>query len=858
MYSRLTQFRTRLSVGPRISVVISFAVLIALLLPSSAPAYPLLKPACREAGDTFSSRIIPVYAHNPGEVDPNATKEIRERLEEMNWALQAEAEHMTAPTLPLRFVMDCNALGEPIVHDFPTLRSEGNTIDTVIDTFNEIAVERGEYGYGHSRKYFIWDIRPEIAGMAYGSKDSDKTASENSNNLSSRHWATTRNWDEPGWPGHELHEVFHSLGAVNGEAPFYSSIGHCEDDHDLMCAGGPSETFIRCPDKRWAQGLDRLIDCGEDTYLDPIAEPGEWLATHYNLGEDSSHIIVPPGVTSGTPSEIASTKAVLNGTVNPRGKETRYHFEYGPTTQYGSSFPVSGKSAGSGSSNVAVSEAVAGLAGGTTYHYRLVAEKESAAIYGQDQTFTTLPGGLPVVTAEQPAPVSDTSMSLAGAVNPNKYATDYHFEYGPTAAYGSKTATVSLASGSSSMAVKASIAGLSPATTYHYRLVASNKEGVTHGPDVEARTCQAGGCQVSLASAPNPTPVPKTTLDQVSCGSPTECVAIGYDRYQSKSVVARWSAGAWALTSTELEGKVADVSCVETHCYAVGMGQGKPVVWKLTEGKIGSILGFPLTGGSSLPLPAGTTSSSIEGISCSAKEACTAVGSYKGGGVWNPLVERLSGEQWAPQSAPSPEGVADPSVMLAVSCPSASSCTTVGSSGGKPTAHRWNGTTWSVIAPNNPAGATNTALEGVSCTATGCMAVGRYTDSSGVKRSLAESWNGSSWSTLATPAPAETPGPYELSDVSCLSQSSCFAVGHRVSAMKAGNWGIPVPDEARTLVEVWDGTSWTVQASPSPAENKWSVLSGISCASSASCKVVGGAYKTTTSGESATLAQSYE
>ena len=67
----------------------------------------------------------------------------------------------------------------------------------------------------------------------------------------------------------------------------------------------------------------------------------------------------------------------LNGGVNPNGQPASYHFDYGRTTSYGSS--TSSASAGSGSSQVAVSRSVSGLAKNTTYHFRLVATWSSGA-----------------------------------------------------------------------------------------------------------------------------------------------------------------------------------------------------------------------------------------------------------------------------------------------------------------------------------------------------------------------------------------------------------------------------------------------------------------------------------------------
>lgn len=196
--------------------------------------------------------------------------------------------------------------------------------------------------------------------------------------------------------------------------------------------------------------------------------------------------------------------------------------------------------------------------------------------------------------------------------------------------------------------------------------------------------------------------------------------------------------------------------------------------------------------------------------------------------------------------------------MLAVSCASATSCTTVGTVVHKPFAERWNGSEWSSITPSNPIGATEASLEGLSCTSsTACMAVGHFHESTGKDKSLAESWNGSAWSELATPAPEEAEGGTDLYGVSCLSSTSCFAVGRRINKEKESG-GIKVPSEERTVAETWNGSAWSLQTTPNPETNHWSAFSGVSCISSIACTAVGATYPTSTGGEGLTLGERYE
>ncbi len=112
--------------------------------------------------------------------------------------------------------------------------------------------------------------------------------------------------------------------------------------------------------------------------------------TAYGDGQAFTTLSPPvpaPTVTTGSASQVTSSSATLNGTVNPNGAGTNYYFEYGTTTGYGSATASAG--AGSGSSNVSVTANLTGLSTGTSYHYRLIASNNGGTAYGDDQTFTT-------------------------------------------------------------------------------------------------------------------------------------------------------------------------------------------------------------------------------------------------------------------------------------------------------------------------------------------------------------------------------------------------------------------------------------------------------------------------------------
>jgi hypothetical protein len=218
-------------------------------------------------------------------------------------------------------------------------------------------------------------------------------------------------------------------------------------------------------------------------------------------------------------------------------------------------------------------------------------------------------------------------------------------------------------------------------------------------------------------------------------------------------------------------------------------------------------------------------------VSCSSATACTAVGLYRdSGGNYLTLAERWNGATWTIQPTPNPSG-APYNSLQGISCPSTTACTAVGfyeNSSGKylTLAERWNGATWTVQVTPNYAGLVN-SLDAVSCTSTACLAVGR-TDGGG-EQPLAERWNDQGWTLERPPAGPGNATSGQLDGVSCTSAAACTAVGAYTTS--AGQF---------TLSEFSTGSStWTIQPTPNPTGTNYDQLSGVSCTSATACTAVG-------------------
>ncbi len=98
--------------------------------------------------------------------------------------------------------------------------------------------------------------------------------------------------------------------------------------------------------------------------------------------------------------------------------------------------------------------------------------------------------GQPEAITQAATAIGSSGATLNSLIAPVGASTTYHFEYGTTTAYGTKAPAPdeAVGSGFEAVAKAKAISGLTPKTTYHYRVVAASSEGIAYGEDMTFTT----------------------------------------------------------------------------------------------------------------------------------------------------------------------------------------------------------------------------------------------------------------------------------------------------------------------------------------------------------------------------------
>jgi hypothetical protein len=232
-------------------------------------------------------------------------------------------------------------------------------------------------------------------------------------------------------------------------------------------------------------------------------------------GADATFTTSPP--TPPTPPFIEAravfqTSVKITAKVNPDGLQTTYELQFGTDTKY-TATPIHG-TVGDGNAPVSFTVEGSKLFPGTTYHYRILATNEDGTVSTEDQTLTTEPLRPPVIGPVSAQASSQTTGTITAQINPNALQTSYLLELWSNTTYSIPNLGQA-GSGSTPVLLTLRLANLSPATTYHYVLAATNEDGTTYSPEQTLTTPEPPVALVQQPSAPplprvNPTNTPET------------------------------------------------------------------------------------------------------------------------------------------------------------------------------------------------------------------------------------------------------------------------------------------------------------------------------------------------------------
>jgi alpha-tubulin suppressor-like RCC1 family protein len=634
-----------------------------------------------------------------------------------------------------------------------------------------------------------------------------------------------------------------------------------------------------------------------DRQLPAANDNGSWVQGVWDdnqslcsTNDEGSHHVL--GL-SEPPTGVSTHEATLNAIVNPELTTTSYHFEYGPTTTYGSSTPTFG--VGSGLTNQSVEQKITHLLPETTYHYRVVASNGSETADGLDQSFITAQWSIGQFDVPNEAATTEAfgvSCAPGGsctAVGRDQVPSVGAFPYAQTSNGGRWTLQhVPLFGEGQGVARSHDVAldnegnlwisdtghgrveEFSPTTDE--RLATIGKEGAGTGEFKEP-----WGIAIARGSSRNVWVADKGN-NRIQEIKPTGEISMFGEPGSGKGQFR------------EPQGVAVDA---EEHVWIADSGNNRVVEYSPERHEVVAQIGLQGSGNGELKNPAEITIDSSGNVwvtdqgnnrvdefssagtfirtfgwgvqngeakleTCTSTETCQAGAfGYEPGELNGPAGITIdgSGHIWVVNDAfdapveefkPETSGVKFVVGFGSFYFPWGAASTgnslytvEVAGNGGVHGAERWTLPNTEGPAPtfsgNFGASEPRGGLFAVSCaTATACMGVGETYTPTGLIIPLADVWNGSTWAAQPVPAPASS-SEVRLRGVSCVSASECVAVGFSKNSS-----GKSIPYAVRWTKSENGSSGWTEMPAPSGLpEVAVIALSSVSCASSTSCIAVG-------------------
>ncbi|MHB1570028.1 MAG: hypothetical protein ACYC0H_12605 [Solirubrobacteraceae bacterium] len=449
----------------------------------------------------------------------------------------------------------------------------------------------------------------------------------------------------------------------------------------------------------------------------------------------------PPQAVLSSLQAAGSNGLQLTGSVSSNGLDTSFSIQYGPSPALGESTPPTDVgSAGTGSCGcepTPIQQPIFGLSPDTHYYVRIAATNSSGTVYSQTlsawtQTSNGQPGG------SSPGPGSSSSANDELVVR----------ELPRLGLPHAGLVSVSCPSSSFCMAVGSFGAGLSTGSFFerwngrswrrtdvqratNWLAVSCLSESlcmaVGTGPGARVAGARWNGRAWSRVGAFSPPPSavqpganPGEALQSLSCATPRDCWAVGYD--YGRTLVEHWTGRSWSRSSAPVrKGSLISVSCASAgDCWAVSTPLNATAIAPLQfNGRAWQVA----------QLPGAFTQRRYQDqvVSCRTPVSCWVVGSSSASGSQPSAVHR-TGSSWRMVGMPAPARAE--AFLQALDCGSAGYCwalggATVGAGVVRPSslAEEWDGSAWHIATVTGPM--RRTLLTSISCpTASFCLAVG--------------------------------------------------------------------------------------------------------------------------------------
>jgi hypothetical protein len=258
---------------------------------------PERAPVCTTNVNDYSQHVL--YAYNQGAENKLSTvrPHIQSAIRRMNYVLDRDSVASGGPHADYRVL--CDGAGAIVVQAFPVpppASGQQSSFANIVSAAQAAGYTRGNVDYS-----IFYDASGGACGVGSLWFDDGLSAGNYNNNpgggVAGGYAVTYGPYTSPTiagcWYGHTpMHENGHNQGATQQSAPYSTGTGaHCWDEIDVMCYspdGGNQHqegTVVFCSDREY-------FDCRYDTYFDTAPEPGEWLATHWNLGSTLNRFIV--------------------------------------------------------------------------------------------------------------------------------------------------------------------------------------------------------------------------------------------------------------------------------------------------------------------------------------------------------------------------------------------------------------------------------------------------------------------------------------------------------------------------------------------------------------------------------------